>query len=207
MKEVRLIGADGEQVGVVSTFEAMRMAQEADLDLVEISPTARPPVCRIMDFGKFKYEQSKKRDEQRRKQRKTTVKEVKFRPSTDEGDYDIKMRNIKRFLTEGNKVKVTMRFVRREMAHQGLGHDVLHRIDEELKDFANIEQHPRAEGRQLVMVIAPKKSVIKEQPAASGDGRPGKPPRPAAAKKAAEARPAPLDAESPDEGGAPESKA
>ncbi|MDF7675778.1 translation initiation factor IF-3 [Neisseriaceae bacterium ESL0693] len=157
IKEVRLIGPAGEQLGVVSTQQAMRLAEEHDVDLVEIAPTAKPPVCKLMDFGKYKYEQSKKRDEQRKKQKQVQIKEIKFRPGTDEGDFQIKMRNITRFLSDGDKVKVTLRFRGREMAHQHLGMELLKRIQAELSELGNVEQFPKMEGRQLVMVIAPKK--------------------------------------------------
>lgn len=154
---MRLIGPAGEQLGVVSTQQAMRLAEEHDVDLVEIAPTAKPPVCKLMDFGKYKYEQSKKRDEQRKKQKQVQIKEIKFRPGTDEGDFQIKMRNITRFLSDGDKVKVTLRFRGREMAHQHLGMELLKRIQAELSELGNVEQFPKMEGRQLVMVIAPKK--------------------------------------------------
>nr|WP_100098870.1 translation initiation factor IF-3 [Snodgrassella alvi] len=157
IKEVRLIGPTGEQLGVVSTQQAMKLAEEHDVDLVEIAPTAKPPVCKLMDFGKFKYEQSKKRDEQRKKQKQVQVKEIKFRPGTDEGDYQIKMRNITRFLTDGDKVKVTLRFRGREMAHQHLGAELLKRIQADLIEIGTVEQFPKMEGRQMVMIIAPKK--------------------------------------------------
>lgn len=155
--EVRLIGAGGEQVGVVSIAAANRMAEEAELDLVEIAPTANPPVCRIMDFGKFKYRESKRQHEAKLKQKQIVVKEVKFRPGTDEGDYKIKLRNLLRFLEEGDKVKVTLRFRGREMAHQEFGVRLLERIRGELEPHATVEQFPKMEGRQLVMVMSPKK--------------------------------------------------
>jgi len=154
---VRLIGPTGEQLGVVSTQQALKLAEEHDVDLVEIAPTAKPPVCKLMDFGKFKYEQSKKRDEQRKKQKQVQVKEIKFRPGTDEGDYQIKLRNIVRFLTDGDKVKVTLRFRGREMAHQHLGTELLKRIQADLIEIGTVEQFPKMEGRQMVMIIAAKK--------------------------------------------------
>lgn len=152
-----MIGPTGEQLGVVSTQQALRLAEEHDVDLVEIAPTAKPPVCKLMDFGKYKYEQSKKRDEQRKKQKQVQVKEIKFRPGTDEGDFQIKMRNIVRFLNDGDKVKVTLRFRGREMAHQHLGMEQLKRIQAELAEIGTVEQFPKMEGRQMVMIVAPKK--------------------------------------------------
>lgn len=154
---MRLIGIDGDQLGIVSIQEALALSEEHDIDLVEISPTATPPVCRLMDFGKFKYEQGKKRDEARKKQKQVQIKEIKFRPGTDEGDYSIKMRNIKRFLSDDDKVKVTLRFRGREMAHQELGMELLKRVESDLVDLAVVEQFPKMEGRQMVMMVAPKK--------------------------------------------------
>lgn len=154
---MRLIGPTGESLGIVGIHDAMRLAEEHDVDLVEISPTAKPPVCKAMDFGKYKYEQSKKRDEARKKQKQVQVKEIKFRPGTDDGDYNIKMRNITRFLADGDKVKVTLRFRGREMAHQHLGADLLKRIQTDLAEIGAVEQFPKMEGRQMVMMIAPKK--------------------------------------------------
>lgn len=154
---MRLINAAGEQLGIVNTREALQMAEEQDVDLVEISPTAKPPVCKLMDYGKYKYEQSKKRDEARKKQKQVQVKEIKFRPGTDEGDYQVKMRNINRFLADGDKVKVTLRFRGREMAHQDLGAQLLRRVETELAQVAQVEQFPKMEGRQMVMMIAPKR--------------------------------------------------
>lgn len=156
-KEVRLISGDGEQLGVVSLKEALSMAAEKDVDLVEISPTAKPPVCKLMDFGKYKYEQSKKRDEAKKKQKQVQIKEIKFRPGTDEGDYNIKMRNVKRFLEDGDKVKITLRFRGREMAHQEFGAQLLERVKADLEELAAVESFPKMEGRQMVMMIAPKK--------------------------------------------------
>ena len=155
---MRLISKDGEQLGIVPLKVALRQADEADVDLVEIAPNAKPPVCKIMDFGKYRYEQSKKRDEARKKQKQVQIKEIKFRPGTDEGDYQIKMRNIRRFLADGDKVKVTLRFRGREMAHQNLGAKLLQRVEEDLAEEAQVEQRPKMEGRQMVMMIAAKKS-------------------------------------------------
>ncbi|KAA3651176.1 MAG: translation initiation factor IF-3 [Proteobacteria bacterium] len=155
--EVRLIDADGEQAGVVSIRAALAMADEVGLDLVEIAPLAEPPVCRIMDVGKFKYQSAKKAHEAKLKQKQVQVKEVKLRPRTDENDYQIKLRNLKRFLENGDKVKVTLRFRGREMAHQEYGMRQLERIKADLVDMANVEQMPKMEGRQMVMIIAPTK--------------------------------------------------
>jgi translation initiation factor IF-3 len=155
--QVRLIGADGAQVGIVPIGEAKRMAEESGLDLVEISPTAAPPVCRIMNFGKFQYEESKRKQAAKKKQKQIQVKEVKFRPGTDVGDYQVKLRNLIRFLEEGDKAKITLRFRGREMAHQELGLQLLKRVEEDLREVGTVEQFPRLEGRQMVMVISPKK--------------------------------------------------
>ena len=159
MPEVRLIGPNGEQVGIVSIVSANSQAEAAELDLVEIAPTAKPPVCRIMDFGKFKYRESKKRHEAKLKQKQIIVKEVKFRPSTDEGDYKIKLRNLTRFLEEGDKCKVTLRFRGREMAHQEFGYRLIERVRTELEPHSVVEQFPKMEGRQMVMVLSPKKTL------------------------------------------------
>ena len=156
-KEVRLISGTGEQLGIVTVKEALAMAEERDVDLVEISPTAKPPVCKLMDYGKYKYEQSKKRDEAKKKQKQVQIKEIKFRPGTDEGDYQIKMRNVTRFLADGDKVKITLRFRGREMAHQHLGAQLLERVKADLAEVAAVEQFPKMEGRQMVMMVAPKK--------------------------------------------------
>ena len=153
--EIRLIGADGQNVGVVSPNRAMELAEQAGLDLVEISPNAVPPVCKIMDFGKFKYETQKKEAEARKKQKTIEVKEVKFRPGTDVHDYEVKMRNVARFLEDGDKVKITLRFRGREMAHQNLGRDLLERVAEDIKELGKIENMPKLEGRQMVMMIGP----------------------------------------------------
>ncbi|ATN00775.1 MULTISPECIES: translation initiation factor IF-3 [Enterobacterales] len=156
--EVRLTGLDGEQIGVVSLKEALEKAEEAGADLVEISPNAEPPVCRIMDYGKFLYEKSKTLKEQKKKQKVIQVKEVKFRPGTDEGDYQVKLRNLIRFLEDGDKAKVTLRFRGREMAHQQIGMEMLNRIREDLDELAAVESFPnKIEGRQMIMVLAPKK--------------------------------------------------
>ncbi|WP_310091546.1 translation initiation factor IF-3 [Pseudoxanthomonas sacheonensis] len=154
---VRVIGADGEMVGVLSRDAALALAEESGMDLVEIQPTADPPVCRIMDFGKFKFEAQKKANAAKKKQKQVEIKELKFRPVTDEGDYQIKMRNIRRFLEEGDKVKINIRFRGREMSHQELGREMATRIETELGDEIVIESRPRLEGRQMVMMIAPKK--------------------------------------------------
>jgi translation initiation factor IF-3 len=154
---VRLIGADGQQIGVLPLDEALKAAADQELDLVEISPNADPPVCRIMDYGKFLYSASKKRQEAKRKQKQITVKEVKFRPGTDIGDYGIKVRNLIRFLEEGNKTKVTLRFRGREMAHQELGMEMLKRVEKDLEEYGVVEQTPKMEGRQMVMVLSPRK--------------------------------------------------
>ncbi len=152
-----MIGADGKQVGVLPTPEAKRLAEEAGLDLVEISPNVSPPVCRIMDFGKFQYEESKRKHAAKRKQKQIQVKEVKFRPGTGVGDYQIKLRNLIRFLESGDKAKITLRFRGREMAHQELGLQLLKRVEADLAQYGTVEQHPRLEGRQMVMIINPKR--------------------------------------------------
>ena len=155
--QVRLIDLDGAQVGVVGLDEAKKLADEAGHDLVEISPNADPPVCRIMDYGKYRYQDSKKRAAARKKQKQMQVKEVKFRPGTDSGDYGVKLRNLRRFLEDGDKAKVTMRFRGREMAHQELGLELLQQVEQDLQEYGTVEQHPKLEGRQMVMVISPKK--------------------------------------------------
>jgi translation initiation factor IF-3 len=212
-----LIGAGGEQVGVVSLAAANKMAEEAELDLVEIAPTAQPPVCRIMDYGKFKYRESKKRHEAKLKQKQIVVKEVKFRPGTDEGDYKIKLRNLIRFLEEGDKTKITLRYRGRELAHQEFGIRLLERVRGDLEPYGVVEQWPKMEGRQLVMVLAPKvkpvpvKAAPKPKPAAdasaekagaAGEGATAKP-------KAARAKPAKEDTvtASAEEAPAPEASA
>jgi translation initiation factor IF-3 len=155
-RSIRLIDADGEMVGVVSLREGLDMAAEVGLDLVEVSPNADPPVCKILDFGKFKYEAQKKKNEARKKQKVIEVKEVKLRPNIDDNDYEVKMRAMRKFLTEGDKVKITLRFRGREMAHQHLGMAVLDRVREALDDLAKVESMPRMEGRQMVMIVAPR---------------------------------------------------
>jgi translation initiation factor IF-3 len=154
---LRIIGADGEQVGVMSRFDALQLAASQELDLVEVSPTAEPPVCRIIDFGKFLFEQNKKSHAAKKKQKQIQVKEVKFRPGTDEGDYQIKLRNLIRFFEEGDKAKVTLSFRGREMAHTDIGRQVLIRLQNDLAPYAVVEQHPLMEGRQMVMMLGPKK--------------------------------------------------
>jgi len=171
-----LIGANSEQVGVVSIAAANKLAEEAELDLVEIAPTAVPPVCRVMDYGKYKYREAKKRHEAKLKQKQIIVKEIKFRPGTDAGDYKIKLRNLVRFLEEGDKTKITLRYRGREMAHQELGVRLIERVRGDLEPYSVVEQYPKMEGRQLIMVLAPKKG-----------GKPGQKPavKAAAPKKAA----------------------
>lgn len=153
---MRLVGADGEQVGIVPLAEAMSAAEEVKLDLVEISADAKPPVCKIMDYGKHVFELKKQQAAQRKKQKQTQVKEMKFRPGTDEGDYQIKLRSLKRFLEGGDKAKVTLRYRGREMAHQELGIEMLKRIEKDLEELGQVEQFPKMEGRQLTMVLAPR---------------------------------------------------
>lgn len=153
---MRLVGKDGEQIGVVSISEALATAEQSSLDLVEISPNAEPPVCKVMDYGKFIFEKSKAQKEQKKKQKQIQVKEIKFRPGTDEGDYQVKLRNLRRFLEGGDKAKVTIRFRGREMAHQEIGIELLKRVRTDLNDIANCESFPhRVEGRQMIMVLAP----------------------------------------------------
>jgi translation initiation factor IF-3 len=154
---LRVIGADGEQAGVMTRAEALQLAVDAALDLVEVSPNAEPPVVRVMDFGKYLFEQNKKAHSAKRKQKQIQVKEVKFRPGTEEGDYQVKLRNLIRFLTEGDKAKVTLRFRGREMAHQEIGRRLLTRVQGDLAEHAVVEQNPMMEGRQIVMVFSPKK--------------------------------------------------
>ena len=153
--EIRLIGPDGQNVGVVKPERALELAEQIGLDLVEISPNATPPVCKIMDFGKYKYETQKREAEAKKKQKTIEVKEVKFRPNTDTHDYDVKMRNVTRFLEAGDKVKVTLRFRGREMAHQNLGRELLERVAEDVKELGKVENMPKMEGRQMVMMIGP----------------------------------------------------
>ena len=158
---MRLIGAGGEQIGIVPLAVANNLAEEAEVDLVEIAPTAQPPVCRLMDYGKFRYQESKKKHEAKLKQKQIQIKEVKFRPNTDEGDYNIKLRNLISFLEEGDKAKITLRFRGREMAHQEFGVRLLERIRNDLEQQAIVEQFPKMEGRQMVMVLSPRKKEIK----------------------------------------------
>ncbi|MBI2240947.1 MAG: translation initiation factor IF-3 [Magnetospirillum gryphiswaldense] len=156
VRNIRLVGAEGEMIGVVSLREGLIMAEEAGLDLVEVSPNADPPVCKILDYGKFKYEAQKKKAEAKKKQKVIEVKEIKLRPNIDDNDYGVKMRSMRKFLEEGDKVKVTLRFRGRELAHQDLGMKVLERVRDDLEDLGKIEQIPKMEGRQMVMVVAPK---------------------------------------------------
>ena len=155
--EVRLVGIDGDQIGIVGIEEALQKSSELQLDLVEIAPDAEPPVCRIMDYGKHIFEEKKRQAEARKKQKQTQVKEIKIRPGTEEGDYQVKLRNLKRFLEDGDKAKVTLRFRGREMAHQELGMEMMKRIATDLDEYGAVEQEAKMEGRQMAMVIAPKK--------------------------------------------------
>ena len=176
--EVRLSGPENEPMGIVSLAEALRMAGDLDVDLVEIAATATPPVCRLMDYGKFKYQEQKKAQEAKAKQTVIEIKEVKFRPGTDDGDYNIKLRNIRRFLADGDKCKITLRFRGREITHQELGVALLNRIRDDLADLIVVEQFPKLEGRQMIMMIAPGK----KKPAGKGASDAGAPPAaPAAA--------------------------
>jgi translation initiation factor IF-3 len=168
---VRLVADNGDQLGIVPLVDAMRMAEEQEVDLVEIAPLAKPPVCKLMDYGKFRYREQKKAHEAKLKQKQIQVKEIKFRPRTDEGDYKIKLNKLVQFLEEGDKVKVTLRFRGREMAHQEFGFRVLERVKADLEPHGVVEQFPKMEGRQMVMVMAPKKKVIPskaKKPAAAG---------------------------------------
>jgi translation initiation factor IF-3 len=183
--EVRLVADDGEQLGIVTVAEALRQAEERDVDLVEIAPLANPPVCKLMDYGKFRYREQKKAHEAKLKQKQIQIKEIKFRPRTDEGDYKIKLNKLVEFLEEGDKVKVTLRFRGREMAHQEFGKRVLERVKADLETHGVVEQFPKMEGRQMVMVIAPKKKVpvgkpkkapsAKSEPRATKSAKPAKP--------------------------------
>ena len=168
--EVRLSGPENEPLGIVSIQQALSMAGDMDVDLVEIAATANPPVCRLMDYGKFKYQEQKKAAEAKAKQTVIEIKEVKFRPGTDDGDYNIKLRNIRRFLADGDKVKVTLRFRGREITHQELGLALLNRLRDELADSIQVEQFPKLEGRQMIMMIAPARK--KPTPGAKGEGAP-----------------------------------
>ncbi|WP_081775105.1 translation initiation factor IF-3 [Methylobacillus glycogenes] len=157
--QIRLVGVEGEPLGIVTLNEAFAKAEEADIDLVEIAPQASPPVCRLMDYGKFKYAESKRQHEARLKQKQVQVKEVKFRPGTDDGDYQVKLRNLIRFLSEGDKAKITLRFRGREITHQELGLALLKRVEADLAEHAVVEQFPKMEGRQMVMVLSPQKKA------------------------------------------------
>jgi translation initiation factor IF-3 len=154
--EIRLIDGEGEMLGVLNIFDALQAGWDAGLDVVEVSPNAEPPVCKLLDFGKFKYEQQKKANEARKKQKVIEIKEIKMRPGIDDHDYDVKKRAMTRFLEEGDKVKVTLRFRGREMVHQELGYKLLERLKADLGELAKVEAHPRMEGRQMTMVVAPK---------------------------------------------------
>lgn len=156
---MRLIGLEGEQLGVVTIADALQQSEDHEVDLVEIAPNANPPVCRLMDYGKFRYQEQKRQQEARARQKVIQVKEVKFRPGTDEGDYNVKMRNLRRFIDDGDKVKVTLRFRGREMAHQELGMRVLERVRDDMLEEAQVESMPKLEGRQMVMVLAPRKKA------------------------------------------------
>ena len=177
-QEVRLVGVDNEPLGIVSLAEAFAQAEEIDIDLVEIAPNASPPVCRLMDYGKFKYAESKRLHEQKLKQKQVQIKEIKFRPGTDEGDYKIKVRNITRFLSDGDKVKCTLRFRGREITHQEFGLALLRRVQTDLEEIAVVEQFPKMEGRQMVMVLAAVKAVpvkpVKKAPAKKAEDKPKK---------------------------------
>ncbi|WP_074171343.1 MULTISPECIES: translation initiation factor IF-3 [Caballeronia] len=157
--EVRLVGVDNEPLGIVKLAEAFRQSEQLDVDLVEIAPQASPPVCRLMDYGKFKYSEAKKQHEAKLKQKIVQVKEVKFRPGTDDGDYNVKLRNLTRFLEDGDKTKITLRFRGREMAHQEIGMRMLERLKTDLDEYGQVEQMPKMEGRQMIMVLAPKKKA------------------------------------------------
>jgi translation initiation factor IF-3 len=156
--EVRLIGSEGEQIGIVSRDAALDAARQAELDLVEIQPNAEPPVCRLMDYGKHVFEQKKQRAAAKKKQKQVQIKEIKFRPGTDSGDYNVKLRNVRRFLEDGDKCKITMRFRGREHAHRELGLELLRRVESDVAELGQVEQQPAMEGRQMVMIIGPRKS-------------------------------------------------
>jgi translation initiation factor IF-3 len=156
-RRVRVTGANGEVLGIIPIDEARKLAYDDDLDLVEISPNADPPVCKIMNYGKFQFEQNKKLAVAKKKQKQVQVKEIKFRPGTDDGDYQVKLKSLLKFLSDGDKTKITLRYLGREMAHKELGMDVLKRIEKDLEELAIVEQFPKMEGRQMVMVLAPKK--------------------------------------------------
>jgi translation initiation factor IF-3 len=186
---VRLVGEQGEQLGIVAIADALRLAEEQNVDLVEIAPLAVPPVCKLMDYGKFRYREQKKAHEAKLKQKQIQVKEIKFRPGTDEGDYKIKLGKLVQFLEEGDKAKVTLRFRGREMAHQEFGVRLLERVKADLEGVGLVEQFPKLEGRQMVMVLAPKKKGVppKAKPKAPKEGKEAKEPK---AKKEAAAKPA-----------------
>ncbi|HHY92731.1 MAG TPA: translation initiation factor IF-3 [Firmicutes bacterium] len=156
VREVRLVDEAGQQLGIMLTREALRLAQEKGLDLVKVAPDAKPPVCRIMDFGRYKYEQSKREKEARKKQKVITIKEIRIRPNIDDHDYEVKLRNMQRFLTDGDKVKVTVRFRGRQMTHTEAGHELLAKMAEQLKDLGIVEREPRLEGNQMIMILAPR---------------------------------------------------
>ncbi len=152
-----MVGSNGDKLGIVTLAEAKQLAFDDNMDLVEISPNADPPVCKVMDYGKFQFEQNKKQQAAKKKQKQIQIKEIKFRPGTEEGDYQVKLRNLKKFLEEGNKTKITIRFRGREMAHREIGMELLKRVEKDLEELAAVEQFPKFEGRQMVMVMAPKK--------------------------------------------------
>ncbi|MCK4842835.1 MAG: translation initiation factor IF-3 [Methylococcales bacterium] len=156
-RRVRVVAADGEKVGVITLAEAKQLAYDANMDLVEVSPNADPPVCKVMDYGKYQFDQNKKLQAAKKKQKQIQIKEIKFRPGTEEGDYQVKLRNLTKFLEESNKTKITVRFRGREMAHREIGMDLLKRVEKDLEELAVVEQFPKFEGRQMVMVMAPKK--------------------------------------------------
>ncbi|MDR3453246.1 MAG: translation initiation factor IF-3 [Rhodoferax sp.] len=183
--EVRLSGPENEPLGIVSLMEALRLAGEQDVDLVEIVATANPPVCRLMDYGKFKYQEQKKAADAKAKQTVIEIKEIKFRPGTDDGDYNIKMRNIRRFLAEGDKCKITLRFRGREITHQEIGMALLQRIRNDLQDLIVVEQFPKLEGRQMIMMIAPAKKKVVAKPAAEPVAQPAPAQPPAATPQTA----------------------
>ncbi len=178
-----MVGVEGEQLGIVKIYDALRQAEEADLDLVEIAPTAQPPVCKIMDYGKFKYDEKKRQAQAKKKQAVVQIKEVKFRPKTDDHDFDFKVRNVRRFLEEGDKAKLTLMFRGREIVHKDLGQKVLMRVVEELKDVAVLEQTARMEGRSMFMILAPNPKMKQKSAAPAGPPAPrpagAPPPRPA----------------------------
>ena len=182
---MRLVADNGDQLGIVSVADALRMAEEQNVDLVEIAPLAQPPVCKLMDYGKFRYREQKKAHEAKLKQKQILVKEVKFRPATDDGDYQIKLRNLIRFLEEGDKAKVTLRFRGREMAHQEFGMRMLERVKGDLEPYALVEQFPKLEGRQMVMVLAPKKKGAAPKAKAAKPATATKAEKPKAAAKPA----------------------